>query len=30
VLDLQDRVRRRGCAARGQAVASIKWTKSVA
>jgi hypothetical protein len=30
VLDLQDRVRCRGCGARGLAVVSIKWAKSVA
>jgi hypothetical protein len=27
-LDLQERVRRRGCGARGRAVVSIKWGKS--
>ena len=30
VLDLKDRVRCRGCGARGRAVVSIKWAKSVA
>ncbi len=30
VLDLKDRVRCRGCDARGRAVVSIKWAKSVA
>jgi hypothetical protein len=30
VLDLKDRVRCRGCGARGRAVISIKWAKSVA
>jgi hypothetical protein len=29
VLDLKDRVRCRGCGARGRAVVSIKWAKSV-
>jgi ribosomal protein S27E len=29
VLDLQDRVRCRNCDARGRAVVSIKWAKSV-
>jgi hypothetical protein len=29
VLDLKDRVRCRGCGARGRAVVSIKWGKSV-
>jgi hypothetical protein len=30
VLDLKDRVRCRGCGARGEAVVSIKWAKSLA
>jgi ribosomal protein S27E len=30
VLDLKERVRCRGCGARGRAVVSIKWAKSVA
>jgi hypothetical protein len=30
VLDLKDRVRCRGCGARGGAVVSIKWAKSAA
>jgi hypothetical protein len=30
VLDLNKRVRCRGCGARGRAVVSIKWVKSVA
>jgi hypothetical protein len=30
VLDLQGRVRCRGCGARGRAVVSIRWAKSVA
>ena len=30
VLDLKDHLRCRGCGARGRAVASIKWAKSVA
>jgi hypothetical protein len=30
VLDLKDRMRCRGCGARGRAVVSIKWAKSVA
>jgi ribosomal protein S27E len=30
VLDLKDRVRCRECGARGRAVVSIKWAKSVA
>jgi hypothetical protein len=29
VLDLKDRVRCRGCGARGRAVVSIKWARSV-
>ena len=29
VLDLQDRVRCRGCGVRGRAVASVKWAKSM-
>jgi hypothetical protein len=30
VLDLEDRARCRGCGARGRAVVSVKWAKSVA
>jgi hypothetical protein len=30
VLDLKNRVKCRGCGARGRAVVSIKWAKSVA
>jgi hypothetical protein len=30
VFDLKDRVRCRGCGARGKAIVSIKWRKSVA